>query len=143
MERLVVKHLIVLAVLQLAAGAAQACLFVKDVPPGQWYDWAAALFAGEVTRVEQDARKVDVITVRVTETFKGPAGEVATLRVPSRMWTSCRMDLPAVGAQVLVALNPNQDTALVPMRPDHAAALRARRTNGAPGGPNGSRPGGQ
>lgn len=136
-------RLLLLALFQLAAGAAQACLFVKDVPPGQWYDWAAALFAGEVTRVEQDPRKVDVITVRVTETFKGPAGEVATLRVPSRMWTSCRMDLPAVGDRVLVALNANHDTALVPLRPDHAAALRGRRTNGTPGGPNGARPQGQ
>jgi hypothetical protein len=138
-----VKRLLLMAGLLAAAGAAQACLFVKDVPPGQWYDWSAALFAGEVTAVAQDARKVDVITVRVTETFKGPKGEVATLRVPSRMWTSCRMALPAVGAQVLVALNANSDTALVPLRPDHAATLRARRTNGAPGGPNGARPPGQ
>jgi hypothetical protein len=117
-----------LAALQLAAGAAHGCLFVKDVPPAQWHDWAAALFAGEVVRVEQDARKVDVITVRVTETFKGPAASEATLRVPSRMWTSCRMELPAVGAAVLVALNANNDTALVPLQPGHAAALRARRT---------------
>lgn len=104
-------RLLLLALFQLAAGAAQACLFVKDVPPGQWYDWAAALFAG--------------------------------LRVPSRMWTSCRMDLPAVGDRVLVALNANHDTALVPLRPDHAAVLRERRTNGTPGGPNGARPQGQ
>lgn len=127
-----------LLLLQLAAGGAHACLFVKDIPPGQWYDWSANLFSGEVTRVERDARNVDVITVRVTETFKGPQGEVATLRIPSRMWTSCRMALPAVGAQVLVALNPNHDSALVPLRPEHAAALRGRRTNGAPGGPNGN-----
>ena len=137
------SRLLLLALLQLAAGAAQACLFVKDIPPAQWYEWSAALFAGEVTRVEQDARKVDVITVRVTETFKGPQGEVATLRVPSRMWTSCRMDRPAVGAQVLVALNPNQDTALVPLRAEHAAALRTQRTKGLPGGSNGRPPGGQ
>jgi hypothetical protein len=127
-------RLLALLVLQVAASAVQACLFVKDIPPGQWYDWSSALFAGEVTRVEQDARKVDVITVRVTETFKGPQAELATLRVPSRMWKSCRMDLPIVGGQVLVAINPSQDSALVPLRADHAAALRARRTNGAPGG---------
>ncbi len=126
--------------LQLAAGAAQACLFVKDIPPGQWYDWSSALFAGEVVRVEQDARRVDVITVRVSETFKGPQGEVATLRVPSRMWTSCRMDLPAPGAQVLVAINPNDDTALVPLKAQDAASLRARRTDGAPERPKGSLP---
>ena len=136
------SRLLLLALLQLAAGAAQACLFAKDIPPAQWYDWSAALFAGEVTRVEQDARKVDVITVRVTETFKGPQGEVATLRVPGRMWTSCRMDRPAVGAQVLVALNPNQDTALVPLRAEHVAALRTQRTKGLSGGSNGRPPAG-
>jgi hypothetical protein len=133
-------RLLALLVLQVAAGAAHACLFVKDIPPGQWYDWSSALFAGEVTKVEQDARKVDVITVRVTETFKGPQAELATLRVPSRMWQSCRMDLPAVGGKVLVAINPSQDSALVPLRADQAAALRSRRTNGAPGGSNGKPP---
>jgi hypothetical protein len=133
-------RLLALLVLQVAASAAHACLFVKDIPPAQWYDWSSALFAGEVTKVEQDARKMDVITVRVTETFKGPQAELATLRVPSRMWKSCRMDLPIVGGQVLVAINPSQDSALVPLRADHAAALRARRTNGAPGGSNGKPP---
>lgn len=129
-----------LIALQLAAGAAQACLFVKDIPPGQWYDWSSALFAGEVTRVEQEAQQVDVITVRVTETFKGPQGEVATLRVPSRMWKSCTMALPAAGDRVLVAINPHNDTALVPLRPADAAALRGRRTDGTPQGPDGGRP---
>jgi hypothetical protein len=133
-------RLLALLVLLVAAGAAHACLFVRDIPPGQWYDWSSALFAGEVTKVEQDARKVDVITVRVTETFKGPQAETATLRVPSRMWKSCRMDLPTVGGQVIVAINPSQDSALVPLRADLAAALRARRTNGAPGGSNGKSP---
>jgi hypothetical protein len=136
-------RLLLAVVLQLAAGAAHACLFVKDVPPEQWYGWSESLFAGEVTRVEQDARKVDVITVRVTETFKGPEGDVATLRVPARMWTSCRMERPAPGARVLVALNANHDSALVPLREDLAAALRARRTNGAPGKPNGGPAAGQ
>ncbi|MGH8669800.1 MAG: hypothetical protein ACREUH_11270 [Burkholderiales bacterium] len=126
------RRLLALAALLLAAGAAHACLFVKDIPPGQWYDWASALFAGEVARVEQDAAKVDVITVRVTETFKGPQGAVATLRVPSRMWTSCRMELPAAGASVLVAINPNNDTALVPLRAEDAAVLRGRRGKPAP-----------
>ncbi len=128
-----------LLALQLAAGAAQACLFVKDIPPAQWHGWSAALFAGEVTRVAQEASRVDVITVRVTETFKGPAGELATLRVPSRMWSSCRMTLPAAGARVLVALNPHGDAALVPLDPEHAAALRAQRTEGPAGGSNGGR----
>lgn len=139
--------LLALAALQLAPGTAHACLFVKDIPPGQWYDWASALFAGEVTRVEQDARKVDVITVKVGETFKGPDGDVATLRVPSRMWTSCRMELPAAGARVLVAINPNGDSALVPLKAEDADRLRARkaspRTSGAPERPNGGRDAGQ
>jgi hypothetical protein len=130
-------RLLALVAFQLALGPAHACLFVKDIPPGQWYGWASALFAGEVTHVAQEAGKVDVITVRVTETFKGPRGEVATLRVPSRMWGSCRMQLPAPGARVLVAINANNDSALVPFRPGDAAALRDQRTNGAPGGSNG------
>jgi hypothetical protein len=133
-------RLLAVIALQLASGAAQACLFVKDIPPGQWYDWSSALFAGEVVRVEQDARRVDVITVRVSETFKGPQGAVATLRVPSRMWTSCKMDLPVPGAQVLVAINPNDDTALVPLRTQDAASLRARRTDGGSERPKGSPP---
>jgi len=131
-------RLLAVIALQLAAGAAQACLFVKDIPPGQWYDWSSALFAGEVVRVEQDAGRVDVITVRVSETFKGPQGAVATLRVPSRMWTSCKMDLPVPGAQVLVAIKPNDDTALVPLRTQDAASLRARRTDGGSERPKGS-----
>jgi hypothetical protein len=125
--------------LQLALGSAHACLFVKDIPPGQWYDWSGALFAGEVTRVAQEGGTTDVISVRISETFKGPQGDTATLRVPSRMWTSCHMELPAPGARVLVAINPNNDTALVPLRADYAEALRARRTKGAPGGSNGGR----
>jgi hypothetical protein len=133
-----VRRLVALVFLQLWLGAAQACLFVKDIAPGQWYHWASALFAGEVTGVAQESGRVDVITVRVTETFKGPQGEAATLRVPSRMWSSCRMELPAPGARVLVALNANHDTALVPLRPDYADALRQHRTSGGPGGPNGA-----
>jgi hypothetical protein len=136
-------RLFALVALQLVLGPAHACLFVKDIPPGQWYDWANALFAGEVTRLANEAGKVDVITVRITETFKGQRGEVATLRVPSRMWTSCRMQLPVPGARVLVAINANNDTGLVPLRPDYADALRGRRTNGAPGGPNGGQEDGQ
>jgi hypothetical protein len=127
----------VMAVLQLGLGSAHACLFVKDIPPGQWYDWSSALFAGEVTRVAQEGEKMDVISVRISETFKGPQGETATLRVPSRMWTSCRMELPVPGARVLVAINPNNDTALVPLRAEHAEALRGRQTKGSPGGSNG------
>ena len=130
-------RVLALVALQLALGSAQACLFVKDIPPGQWYDWSSALFAGEVARVTQEGGKTDVITVRISETFKGPQGETATLRVPSRMWTSCHMALPAPGARVLVAINPNNDSALVPLRADYAEALRGRRTKGVSDRSNG------
>ena len=115
-------------------------MFVKDVPPGEWYRWSAALFAGEVTGFTRDDRKVDLITVRVLEIFKGPPDlQSAALRVPGRMWESCRMARPAVGERVLVALNANNDTAFAPFTPEHAAALR-RRTNGAPAAPDGGAP---
>jgi hypothetical protein len=120
------RHLLAVAVLQLAAASANACLFARDTQPEQWYEWATALFAGDVTNVEQDAQKsLDIITVRVVETFKGPKGASATLSVPHRMWASCRLELPAVGAHVLVALNPASDTLLVPLTADYAALLRA------------------
>jgi len=49
------------------------------------------------------------------------------LRVPSRMWSSCRLERPAVGARVLVALNPNGDTLLVPLAPGYSERLRSDR----------------
>jgi hypothetical protein len=120
------RYLLAIAVLQLIAVPAHACLFARDTQPEYWYEWATALFAGDVTSVEQDAQKsLDIITVRVVETFKGPKGASATLSVPHRMWASCRLELPAVGAHVLVALNPASDTLLVPLTADYAALLRA------------------
>src|SRR2546429_3005655 len=50
-------------------------------------------------------------TVRVVETFKGPAGDIATVQIPIRLRTACGLDLPAVGAQLLVALDPGNDSA--------------------------------
>jgi len=110
----------------LLMGSAQACRFARDAQPGEWYEWADALFSAEVTSVEADTGKsADVIGLRVVETFKGPAGaSAATLRVPSRMWSSCRLERPAVGARVLVALNPNSDTLLVPLAPGYSERLR-------------------
>jgi hypothetical protein len=124
----VIKRLavIALAVLQLSTGAAHACLFARDTQPEYWYEWASALFAGDVTNVERE-KGLDVITVRVAETYKGPQGAVATLQVPSRMWSSCRLELPVVGAHVLVALNPNSDTLLVPLTAGYAERLRQLR----------------
>jgi hypothetical protein len=82
-----------------------------------------------VTRVEQDLGKsLDIVTVRVAETFKGPGNAaVATLQVPQRFWTSCRLERPALGAHVLVALNPNGDTLVVPLTAEYTERLRQQR----------------
>ena len=114
----------VLAALLAAPAIAHACLFLKDVPQDEWLRWSTALYAGEVTGLER-AGEDDVIEVRVTETFKGPEGSVATVRMPSRMWASCRMTRPALGARVLVAFNANGDAAIVPQaRPATNGARR-------------------
>ena len=122
-------RLLALMALQLLLGTAHACRFAQDAQPAQWYAWANSLFSAEVTSVEADAGKsADVISLRVVETFKGPAGAAAaTLSVPSRMWSSCRLERPAVGARVLVALNPNSDTLLVPLTPGYSELLRRDR----------------
>jgi hypothetical protein len=105
-----------------------ACRFANDAEPAQWFEWSSALFAGEVTSVETGGQNpVDRIAVRVTETFKGPEGAAAELRVPSRMWASCNLERPLTGARVLVALNPNGDTLLVPLSEPYAARLREQR----------------
>jgi hypothetical protein len=123
--KLALRYLLVVAIFQLATGWAQACLFTRNVQPERWYDWASALFSGEVTKVEQDRRKsLDIITVRVVETFKGPAGDIATVQIPTRLRTACGLDLPAVGAQVLVALDPGNDSAWVPLKASYAELLR-------------------
>ena len=119
-------RLLAFIALLLPMGTAHACRFAQDAPPAQWYEWADSLFSADVTSVEADAGKsADVISLRVVETFKGPAGAAAaTLRVPSRMWSSCRLERPDVGARVLVALNPNSDTLLVPLKPGYGELLR-------------------
>jgi len=125
------RHLIAVAVLQLASGWAHACLFATSTPPEGWYQWASGLFAGDVAAVEKDGqRPVDVITVRVVETFKGPdaAHGTLTVRIPSRHWASCRLELPVVGARVLVAMNPNGDAMLVPLSASYAEQLRAHKS---------------
>lgn len=113
------------AVFQLAAGYAHACSFARNADPKGWYEWAGTLFAGSVTGVEQDRqRSLDIITVRVVETFKGPAGEVASVSFPSRIWATCGLSLPAVGAAVLVGMDPRSNSALVPLTDDQARQLR-------------------
>ena len=118
------------AFLQLLCVDAFACRFAKDAQPAQWFEWSAALFAADVASVEADPKKpVDLIEVRVVETFKGPSGAGARLEVPSRMWQSCRLERPLPGARVLVALNPNGDTLLVPLSASYADLLRAHRSS--------------
>jgi hypothetical protein len=124
------RHAIAAAVLQLASSWAQACLFATSTPPEGWYQWASGLFAGDVTALEKDAQKpVDVITVRVVETFKGADATNGTLtvRVPSRNWAACKIQMPAAGARVLVAMNPNSEVMLVPLSASYAEKLRAVR----------------
>ena len=125
------RHVIAMAVLSLASGWAQACLFAKNTPPEGWYQWAAnGLFAGDVTAVGKDETKpVDVITVRVVETFKGPDATNGTLtvRVPSRNWNACKLEVPVAGARVLVAMNANSEVLLVPLSAAYADKLRAIR----------------
>jgi hypothetical protein len=78
--------------------------------------------------VEKDAQKpVDVITVRVVETFKGPDATNGTLtvRVPSRNWNACKLEVPVAGARVLVAMNANSEVMLVPLSASYAEQLRA------------------
>jgi hypothetical protein len=130
LEALRVRHLFAAAVLQIAAGSAQACLFATSTSPEGWYEWARALFAGDVTQLAKDAAKpVDIITVRVVETFKGREATDGTLtvRVPSRHWKLCKMELPAIGARVLVALNPSNDVMLLPLSEGYAGQLRRLR----------------
>jgi hypothetical protein len=119
------RHLIALAALLFAHGAAHACLFARDAKPQDWYQWANVLLAADVTNVEQQNRVV-VISLRVVEAFKGPeAAATATLRVPSSLWAGCKLERPAIGARVLAALNANNDALLVPLTPEYAERLRA------------------
>ena len=119
-----------LAFLLLVPGLAHACLFVTTTPPEGWYQWSERLFGGDVTAIAKDAdKRVDVISVNVVETFKGPGVSLATLevRVPSRHWSLCKMEMPGTGTRVLVALNANSEVMLVPLSTDYADKLRALR----------------
>jgi hypothetical protein len=124
------RRLIVCAILQLASAGAHACLFATSTPPEGWYQWASGLFAGDVTALEKDGQKpVDVITVQVVETFKGPDASNGTLtvRVPSRNWAACKIEIPTAGARVLVAMNANSEVMLVPLSSSYAEQLRKIR----------------
>ena len=121
-------RLLVGAALCALAVPAQACMFVRDIPPEAWYQWSASLFAGEVTQVAEDAGKaVDTIAVRVTETFKGPAGESATLTMPVRLRKLCKLELPKLGDRILVALNERNDSSWVPLTDGFSERMRQQR----------------
>jgi len=118
------RHIVALLAL-LFAGPAQACLFARDAQPKDWMEWATVLLAADVTAIEE-SNGTDTVKLGVSETFKGPpAAATATLQVPSRMWASCRLERPAVGAHVLVAINVNSDALLVPLTSPYADRLRA------------------
>lgn len=118
-----------LLMLMFIPASAFACRFAKDAQPAQWFEWSSTLLAGDVSSVHTDrAKALDVIAVRVTETFKGPSATVASLQIPSRMWSSCDLARPPAGARVLVALNPNGDTLIVPLTEAYAARLREQRS---------------
>ena len=126
-------RLFAFVVLQAAWGWAHACLFATSTPPEGWYQWSSGLFAGDVTAVEKDGEKpIDVVTVRVVETFKGPdaAHGTLTVRLSNRYWANCRVERPAAGTRVLVAMNPNSDAMLVPLSASYAEQLRAHRIRG-------------
>lgn len=127
---MILRRLLAIAVLTLVSGWAHACLFATSTPPEGWYQWASGLFAGDVTAVETGGEKpIDVITVRVVETFKGPDASHGTLtvRIPSRHWATCKLERPVAGARVLVAVNPNSDAMLVPLSASYAEQLRAHK----------------
>ena len=119
-----------MVVLQSVSAWAHACLFASSTPPEGWYQWSSGLFAGDVTAIDKDGQKpLDIITVRVVETFKGPDAShgTLTLRISNRYWMNCRVEQPAAGARVLVAMNQNGDAMLVPLSASYAERLRAYR----------------
>ena len=123
-----IRRLLACAILCAAAVPAQACMFVRDIPPEAWYQWSSSLFAGEVTRVDEDAAKsLDTIEVRVTETFKGPSGTSATLSMPVRLRKLCKLGLPKPGDRILVALSERNDASWVPLTNAYPERMRAQR----------------
>jgi hypothetical protein len=119
-------RLFALCVLQFTVLAAHAtCMFARDSKPQDWYEWAAVLVAGDVAAVERRG-SIDVVSLRVIEAYKAPAGvQTATLEIPQKLWSTCRIARPAVGERVLGALNANNDALLVPLTGPYAERLRA------------------
>src|SRR6266446_1620561 len=121
------RYLLAFAALLAASTAHGSCLFARDSKPHEWYEWATVLIAADVTAVEARGR-LDVVSLRVVETFKGPAGaDTATLEVPNNLWEACRLERPTVGERVLGALNANNDALVVPLSASFADQMRAAR----------------
>jgi hypothetical protein len=120
----------ILGLLLLLPGWAQACLFATSTTPEGWHQWSKDLLGGEVIAVEKDAAKpIDIVRVKVAETFKGPDASRGTLtvRLSSRYWVNCKLEKPAVGSRVLVGINPHGDAMLVPLADGYAEQLRSLR----------------
>ena len=116
------------------SAALVVCLFVASTPPEGWFRWSSILVAADVTEIgKEQGKPVDVITARVVETYKGPAGPEGTITVsvPSRHWATCKVERPALGARVLVALSPSSDAMLVPLSAALADGLRAQKAKEA------------
>jgi len=118
-------RLFALFLLQFTVLTAQAtCMFARDTKPQDWYEWATVLVAGDVAAVEHRG-SIDIVSLRVVEAYKAPAGvQTATLEIPRKLWSTCRIARPAVGERVLGALNANSDALLVPLSADYADRLR-------------------
>ena len=118
-----------LATLLIVACSAEACTYARNVQPERWLEWAKALFSAEVTKLETERegdRVIDVITLRVVETFKGPEGETAVVRMPVRVRMACGLALPQLGEQLLVGLDREDNSAWVPLKESYPEALRAK-----------------
>jgi hypothetical protein len=129
----ILRRVLAIAVFQLGSGSVHACLFATSTPPAGWFEWSTALYAGDVTALEKDAQKpVDVVIVKPVETFKGPdaARGTLTVRLSSRYWSNCKVEMPAVGARVLVAISASSDAMLVPLSASYAEQLRAHGIRG-------------
>jgi hypothetical protein len=128
-RRIALQLCALLAALLTVSASANACTYARNVQPERWLEWSKALFAAEVTRVESQReadRPVDVISLRVVETFKGPPGESAIVRMPARVRVNCRLELPQPGEQLLVGLDADDNSAWVPLKESYSAALRAK-----------------
>lgn len=121
------RHFLILLAFCAALPAHATCMFARDTEPRDWYEWAEVLVAADVENVDRQSR-VDFLTLRVVETFKGPTGaQSVTMQVPNNLWGTCRLEVPHVGDRVLGALNANNDALVVPLSSEYAERLRTAK----------------